>query len=390
MQDQILEKFGDFGAESSRRDRFHEHYSVHWCINMFFDASITEIILEYGEDLVVNRNGNYELHQVKTKQESVQEEWNVTNILPIIGKTFAMVPYFGNVTKCCFVSNEKAKGTLYKLKSVINQPDADWSLEEKSVFEDFCTNHNKRILKEMQKVDKENTETVTDVQDRLLTLRIDTDFHHMEYIQDTNIRRLRQAIENSYAGTGIVFTDEDIAEIYEALIGVVGKAVIGKTRIEKSINREDILNCINVPINRRTLYRFPTEEEVLQAPGRTRLEKKLMLGGFTPVYIEEAREVMVEVMNQEKKWGFGKAEELLQDICFRMKYLCSDAYDIVCTANPRDEKVGRKILDRLKLELPNLIEYYGNLGFVEEIFLVGIAWQLTAECKAYWSQHKPL
>jgi hypothetical protein len=51
MIDSIIEKFGYYGTESSRRDEFQKHYAAYWCIEMLFDESITEVICEYGEEI---------------------------------------------------------------------------------------------------------------------------------------------------------------------------------------------------------------------------------------------------------------------------------------------------------------------------------------------------
>lgn len=391
MFDLILSKFGDYGAESSRRDKFQEHYVAWWCIEMLFDDTISEVICEYGEDLVINRGGVYELYQVKTKQESV-DDWKLNDLIPIIAKTFAMVPYFRNVSKCCFVSNKGADGVLYDLKEVINQPPDTWNDQERQIFETFCRNHGQRILKSIKDVDQENTDTVADVRQRLLSLRIETDFHHIDFIQDTNIRRLRQALEQETNGSGVVYTDEDISDIYEALMGIVGKATIGKTREEKTILREHVEECFKKPLQRRTLYRFPTEDDLQQAHGETKLGKKLALGGFTKPFIDNARDLMVSVSAQARFWSFGNAQEILEDVRFRVKYVWADNYDKVCLANPDREKIGRFVLEEMKKDFAKLIEHYQYTGlpFIDELFLTGITWKLSSECKAYWSQNREI
>lgn len=386
MEDKIIAKFGDHGADSSRRDRFQEHFAAYYCVQMLFDGSILEVICEYGEDVVVNRNQGYELHQVKTKQESVSE-WNLADLYPIIAKTFAMVPYFDKVKKCCFVSNKGSSGVLYELKKVINQSQSDWNEQEREFFETFCTNHAARILSEMKNVDSENNETVLDVRQRLLTLEINTDFHHMNHVEDSNIRTLRKFLDNDTYSLNN-YSDKDIGDIYDNLIGIVGKATIGRTRVEKTITRNQVLECIVQPRGSRLLYKLPSKEEIENAQGRTLLEKKLFLGGFTDLFVEDARELMVVVKSRSRNWEFGQAAEILDDIVFRVKHLCVDSYDKVCQENPKKEQIGREIFEDIKIEFPRLLDYYhnSNLAFIDQLFLEGIAWALTSECKLYWSQ----
>jgi hypothetical protein len=390
MTDVILDKFGDHGAESSRRDEFQKHYAAFWCLEMLEREDITEVICEYGEDIVVTSNNSYELHQVKTRQESMSD-WQLEDLMHVFAKSFAIAYYFGNVSKCCFISNEGSKGVLFDLKLVLSKAPSEWNEDEKNWFNQFCRNHSERILKLIGTIDPDTHYSIEDIERLLLLLDVKTDFHHMEYIQDSNMRRLRRFIENTNNnGNNVVLTDDEIIEVYERLMGLIGKATIGKSREEKTLTKQLILENIKVAIiNRKTQYRFPTAEEIASAPGDTKLEQKLQLGGFTPEFILNAREVMVEILHKARTWEFGLSESVFEDVRFRMKYYCTDAFDKICQSYPTKEKIGRSILDELKKEFPNLIEYYKDSSFpIDDLFLLGTAWILTSECKAYWSQQR--
>jgi hypothetical protein len=389
MLDIILQKFGDHGSESSRRDEFQKHYAAYCCIEMLVDEGISEVICEYGEDVVVKRHEKYELYQVKTRQESM-DDWGLYDLIPIIAKTFAMVPYFGNVSKCCFVSNEGAAKELYKLKNVINKNYIDWDDNDKQTFNDFCKNYNSRILKYMKEVDKENKDTVEDIKTRLLLLKLDTDFHHMSHIQDSNLRQLRHVLEGDFTNHDkFTYTDEELVDVYERIMGMVGKATIGKNLSEKTINRDCMKECVKIPLKRKTLYRTPTEEEINSVKGKTVMERKLCLGGFTQIFIETARELMVSTMYKARSWEFGDAPAILDDVRFRVKYLWADNYDRLCQAYPDQEKIGRILLEEIKKDLSKLAEHYIKSDLpIDDFFLLGTVWNLTLECKAYWSQNR--
>lgn len=266
MSDEILDKFGDHGAETSRRYEFQKHYAAHWCIEMLSDTSITEVLCEYGEDVVINRRCIYELHQVKTKQESV-DDWKWEDLVDPVGKSFAMVPYFGNVSKCCFVSNEGATGLLLELKQVIGKNPSDWTREDTKFFEAFCGNHLPKVLRAMQRIDTGNSDSLADVKDRFHLLEIQTDFHHMDHIQDTNVRRLRKVLEAMAESVGLAYSYEEMSETYEHLIGVIAKATIGQTRDEKTVLKKDVLHCVRLPLRRRSLYKIPSQAEIGEMPG---------------------------------------------------------------------------------------------------------------------------
>jgi hypothetical protein len=391
MDDLILRIFGDHGAESSRRDLFQDHYAAQWCIEMLTDPTITEIICEYGEDLVINRSESYELRQVKTRQES-REDWDLKEVLPIIAKTLAMVPYFSDVGACAFVSNDGAKGELYNLKALLNRNSTMWSLEDAEKFESFCTNHCPAILKRIKEVDPASCETSDGVREKLRLVKVETDLHHMEHIQDTNIRRLRLFIETkSEVPSVVVMTDGTLAEMYQSIMNTVGRATTGRTREEKTIRREQVLACIKDPQRQASLYRAPTLDEIEQAPGQTILEKKANLGGFSEGFIRNARDARVTCMVKAREWDFALGSSIIEDAEVRVRDLWADCYDESSANAPGEAQLGRDIWKKIRSELPKLVEHYANqnLPFVDEFFLKGTLWNLTSECKAYWSQKPP-
>jgi hypothetical protein len=293
------------------------------------------------------------------------------------------------VNRCCFVSNEGASGILYDLKTTLNQSQDDWSEKETHIFQGFCQHHGRKILDEIKRVDPESNASIDDVKRWLLRYEILTDFHHMEYLEDTNLRNLRKYLEIDQQSP-VTYTDSESLEIYDSLINLVGKATIGRTRDEKTITREQVIDCIKQPKRRQLLYRFPTKDAIEHAPGRTRLEKKLNLGGFTQPFVEKSREEMVSVMIKAREWNFGQATEVLEDIRFRVRHFCVDCYDKACDSNSEQETLGRIIYEELKKELPRLVDHYHgvNFPFIDEIFLLGIAMVLTSECKVYWSRQR--
>ena len=56
----------------------------------------------------------------------------------------------------------------------------------------------------------------------------------MSHVEDTNVRILRTFLEDNINSVNF-YSDKDIEDIYDNLIGVVGKATIGKNRKEKTI-----------------------------------------------------------------------------------------------------------------------------------------------------------
>jgi hypothetical protein len=390
MTDIVLSKFGDHGSESSRRDKFQEEFAMYLCIEMLGDPNIDYVICEYGEDVVLQRQDSFELFQVKTKQESVNA-WRLDDLLPVIAKSFAIAPYMSlPVTRCHFVSNDRATGALLELKSLLDLPPGSWSEDQMRFFDDFCRKHCTRILEHIARNDPDHSYDIPQIEMRLKSLSIQTDFHHMNYLEDTNLRRLRCVVEGNGTGVASAFsvTDNALWEIYEKIAIVISTATVGRTREEKSISRQAIDTCITLQPTSAFMFRVPTEQEIEQAPGKTRLERKLLLGGFSPLFVEASRDIMVNVMSESRKWEFGLAEELIQDIRMRVRYSCADCFDRISKQIPDREQIGREILEDVRAHLPALAEYYQrrNLSFADQTFLEGIAYWLTSECLLYWSQ----
>ncbi len=387
MQDPILEIFGDFGAESTRRDKFQDHYAAEWCIKMLSDDTITEIVCEYGEDLVIARGTEYELHQVKTRQEGVGN-WTITDLIPVVGKTFAMIPYLGNVTRCCFVSNEGANPDLHKLKKVLNQNPAQWDTDEQAYFDTFMDKHEGKLLEHMRQVNPKGCYESCHVESGMSVLQISTEYGHLEHIEAMNRVLLREQLEKQLRSDGITYTEKELRDVYESLLGMVVRATLGKTRIEKTIRRENVLRCVEQPIRHRTLYRLPSRDEVAALEGKTVTEGKLTDGGFTSPFVEQAREDLVNMMNTARKWNFGAADKILDDVRFRVKHIVVDSFDRICSSHPGEKNIGRCILDDATPPLARLAEYYSQSGFpVDEVFLRGMVWDLTKACDLYWSPY---
>jgi hypothetical protein len=84
LRQKVFKEFGDQGADTLDRYTTQIECSASLCIRMLnAKEGIGWVIPEGGDDVVVVRSGVYELHQVKTKDES-QGTWTTAEVLPIL------------------------------------------------------------------------------------------------------------------------------------------------------------------------------------------------------------------------------------------------------------------------------------------------------------------
>jgi len=131
IKDQVLREFGDQGADTLERYFAQIEYTTLWCIRMLRDAEKISVVIPEGvEDVVVVRQDVYELHQVKTRDES-QGPWTTAEVLPILCQQYHRRKAFPGECRYYFVSDQMADtktrlredppafGPLYRLKLLL-------------------------------------------------------------------------------------------------------------------------------------------------------------------------------------------------------------------------------------------------------------------------------
>src|SRR5438270_415094 len=105
IKELFLREFGDQGAETLERYFAQIEYTAYWCIRMLYDhEGIDAIIPEGYEDVVVVRRGVFELHQIKTRQQSVGP-WSMSEVLAVLCQQYHRRSLFPSDCLFHFVSN---------------------------------------------------------------------------------------------------------------------------------------------------------------------------------------------------------------------------------------------------------------------------------------------
>src|SRR5690348_12853129 len=91
----VLQLFGDHGADTLDRFFAQLEYTAVWCARMLDPRENVRVVIpEAIEDLVVIRHGRFELRQVKCRDESVGA-WSISDAVPILGAQYTRAYAFG-------------------------------------------------------------------------------------------------------------------------------------------------------------------------------------------------------------------------------------------------------------------------------------------------------
>lgn len=232
---------------------------------------------------------------------------------------------------------------MLQLKSLLDTPSDLWSTDQSSFFFEFCQKTAKKSWDIITDLDSGHAYDLAHIEQRLKSLSIQTNFHHMNYLEDTILRRLRCYIEKKGVqslSSVYVLTDGELWKIYEKITIIVGNATIWRTKRGKKHFALAIESCIKLPPHQQFMLRIPTPEEIEQVGGRTRLERKLYLGGFSPLRRHLTRYHGKCDERRSSNGEFGQAEELVEDMRMRVRHLCADCYDKTIKQYPSQEQIG--------------------------------------------------
>ena len=387
IKEKVLREFGDQGAETLVNYFVQIQYTTLWCIRMLNDMKgINAVIPEGVEDIVVIKPDGHELHQVKMRIES-QGPWTLPDVLPIICKQYYHRKAFQN-NKCSyhFVSNSLADnrtnhhdypGSLFKLKHLLEiiHDGQTLSADESLQLDKF----KQKLIPKIQEKLKENH---SDHVDELIA----TEFLHNTWIETDSID-LRQEIllqELQFSldqndPNAHLYTTSQLQNICDRILLLVIQKILGTKSLQaRKITKDDVLKCRVAPniignINLENL------------PGESNLEKKTILGGFditeVPFFNRQRKQADWTWRNLEVI-GIGYDLERLTTVLLDLQNNCRHS---VCRVQGVKEKPGPKILEMVRQQIPSIVsKIIPNQPYADEQFCLGILWNQTEQCFAWW------
>lgn len=389
IKQRVLREFGDDGADTLRRYWAQIEYTAYWCIRMLRPKEVIQAVTpESVEDLMIERNGITELHQVKTRDES-QGVWTIAEVLPIFCQQYHRRKAFSGECHFYFVSDQRADnekrtknsfGSLYRLKFLLGVEHDGQSLSDDEQKE-LCELESKLIGKIQERYRTSHKEDLDDSTTKKLlhSTWIETDFHALHNAVNQNLVELSEALSDAFPGVPLP-SHAHLKDMYCRLLLVIARKITDGLSVEaRRITRDDVLNC--------RVASLPTDgnPSLEKVPGNTVLDKKLFLGGFDPT--EWPRFHRQKVIAE---WTIRKLENLglqrtLERLSVAIVDLQGDCRHHLCRNQNVSNKPGPYILQQIRPSLAPLGKtYFPEDDEVNEQFCLGLLWRETESCHAWW------
>jgi hypothetical protein len=389
IKELVLREFDDSGADAIENYWAQIEYTAYWCINMILPQSgIIGVIPEGIEDVTIVRDQVYELHQVKCRDES-QSPWATAEVLPIICKQYNRRRAFTKPCHFHFVSDHVADnktqfkpgvsyGPLYRLKSFLETQHQGQNLTPDESCE--LAELEKELLRRIKEImSDEHGEQIDDVLARELlhSTWIET---KSPYVRNRPFyEELSSALQSAYPGQPL-FTLPQIQDLYKRiLILVVEKIIKGNTLINRTIKRDDIVNC-------RTASVTPESglPDLDKLPGNSRADKKAIYAGFDasemPVFALQ-RMKADEKRRQFEILGLGEKLDDLTLALMTRQLICRRAQSKLNNYLT----IGPDILEMLQSQIClDISKYCPNNNDIDEVICQGLIWNATNECHLWW------
>lgn len=385
LKEKVLRDFGDKGAETLERYLAQIEYTAFWCIRMLRQNEHIEVVMpEVVEDVVIKRNGIYELHQVKTRDEK-PGAWPFYDVLSILCQQYHRRNAFSSKCQFHFVSNQIAEsksqkpGSLYRLKYLLDIKH-DGQIYQKDELDDlikFEDNLKERIKSNLLDEFSEKIDDVTAI-DLLHNTWIETNCPRFD--EKSNILELNAALEEYFPGHKS-YVVEQLKTIYDRIILLIIRKITKSLDLKsRSICIEDILECQENMVARDNHIHKILEK----APGFGILEKKLLLGGFSfteiPYFVRQKHFAKRTKREYENLNLTEELEVFVMALLERQR----ECREKICRQQAISNCSGPYILSSVKQEFTSIISNYLPNPDINEVVCMGLLWDETEACIAWW------
>lgn len=389
LKAQILRLYGDHGAETLDRYFAQIEYTAYWCIRMLRRGEgIIAVIPEGIEDVVIERLHCFELHQVKTRDES-RGPWPTSEVVPILCAQYHRRGAFAKECSFHFVSDRMADSKpplrasafrpLYRLKWLlsIQQSGQDFSPEEQAEFDLLKLELAPAIRQIML---KDHHETLDDQSALRLLYKtcIETDCHTLR--QPSNLVELEHGLAEALPGAEPC-TMPQLRDMYDnLLLTIIRRIREGVSLEDRRLEYDDVLSCRTMASIAAAGY-----PDLGLLPGSSVLDKKALLGGFDATELPTFHRQKQNAEYLVRKLKALDLDEALQQLTGALLDLHWDCRNRVCRNRGINHYPGPHILAALRDEVEQLpAKYCPGVAGIDGPFCLGVLWRETNECAAWW------
>lgn len=379
----------DAGAVTHARYRYQWEVGARTCIASLTEESIAGLLCEWHEDHVVAfGDGAAELVSVKHREAS-QGPWTLRGLCVDGGVAHLYQRWIGlsRIPRCrVFTSGG------------LNSDDQD-----SRAFADACHSRDEREIRPFARQIQRHlgAADAEDVVAFCQVLSIEAAQPGRPFIEATNIQDLLLP-----ALRAMHVTATDPRRVYEAIVGLVERAsrdredrvslgsVADVHRLDKDVARAALLAS-------RFVTRSQVRAAVLEAirpggirlapsepiPTRTNLQVKLERGGVGPTSIRSAQRTRALWAEVEARFrgDYPGADVEIEDLRTRVLEAVSAVEDDVL-GDTHPTPYGPTLLSRVRSALRIEAIAPAAVFPIEDLHLLGLAFQLTDECQVWWSE----
>lgn len=385
---------GDTGADTFRRFHAQVEYTALWCVRLLCpEERLEAVVPESFEDMMLVRALGRELHQVKTRDPHLAD-WTFAELVPVMARMYSRgrsltdkpVSYRFVTNHPCNARTEHAWGATVSLRAFKRLLDVRamgqaWTAKETEQYRTCCEVLIPRIREIVDsptsavEVEALLAATVIDSQSTLLHYPNQTDEHCPR-----NIVQLGTVLRQQFPGGGHAAIHE-LAKMSDRLLRLVDDRITRGTSLEtRQIIAQDVHNCRSEA--NLTVQGHP---EIEAAPGATRLEKKVRLGGFDDPRVEviQMQQAQAEIVRRRLPVGLqGDAWDMLTVSLLDCQV---SAWEAAQRDLPGTVQLGTTVLERIRTRLPEIAQAcLPGRGDINDSVCFGVLWQETARCRAYW------
>jgi hypothetical protein len=386
LRTDVLQLFGDYGADTIDRYFAQIEYTAVWCARMLDPRERVRVVIpEAVEDLVVLRHGRLELRQAKSRDESVGA-WSLQELVPILGAQYARSYAFGDRQfSFHFVSDARAEarvnrniGSLEALKDVLDLRRRGMSLSAKEAT--ALRLFRERLPCLIAPYVRPPTGDVCDEQ-RAEAFLLAT---HIE----TNDSDFRTPLSLELLHTGLIVaqpwmghrTLPELRAIYDQLLLLIVKRIREGTDLRtRAILRADVIKCCEMPIGESALAFNQLY------PGKSMLEAKALHGGFDQFEVKQFRQQMGRAKVRKREIAAMQLGQAVEDLDLAVGELQRRERRALMMQLPPRAPFGPSLLEHIRPQLAGLATQYLPAGARPDVLLCqGLLWEHTQRCRSAW------
>ncbi|MCF7866226.1 DUF4297 domain-containing protein [Candidatus Woesearchaeota archaeon] len=365
------------GSKTQVRYDYQRDFCCNKCIELLDNEELKKVYCEFHSDCVTEDNrGNQTFYQVKGLKNKLVA---ITDFIDALKDLYDCFVKSEGKSQCVMVTNAQRNRDIkrfFDARTHIREGVA--TEKEKLTYSEFAQTIKKKLGSPENYFDgfMERIELM----DESPTFSEEGKKKN-NTLKELNLLQLKTVLDKRLNQN---FDVKDVELIYEIIYQLVKDKSTVSERINRFVIAKHILEKIQLPAFQRVYFETNhNQEEVDKLKDQSILEGKLEKGGFSSIFIKNAKIVRyVTKFFREKASKFKSQKTIIDDFEFRLVNACSDVFE----ENMRKKDFNSyEMLKELEQKLTDIARdgKYASLN-IEPEFVRGLIWEATSQCKFRW------